>query len=96
MSVSPGRGRPRSLALVLGLYAAAALGTPLLHHDLACHLKTPTHCDACMANPLGSRAESSVEPAPPRFLAAGRVPARSAAARETAPRRATRDRSPPR
>jgi hypothetical protein len=90
------RGRTGSLTLVLSLYAGTVLGTPLLHHDLACHLKSPTHCDACMANPLSSRVESGVEPVPPRFHDSGRVPTRSVAAPEPAPHRLTRDRSPPR
>ena len=27
--------------------------SPLLHHDLECHAKTPSHCGACMASPPG-------------------------------------------
>lgn len=46
--------------LPLGLYVALLVASPLAHHDLACHVKSPTHCDACQANPLAS----STEPAP--------------------------------
>ena len=42
-------------ALWLGVtcYVLALAVAPLLHHDLECHVKSPTHCDACMANPPG-------------------------------------------
>ena len=33
---------------------------PLGHHDLACHLKSPTHCTTCT---VGSSAEAAVDPA---------------------------------
>lgn len=48
-----------SLALCLGLYAAVVLATPGLHHDFECHLKSPGHCQACVANPLAPRAAST-------------------------------------
>ncbi len=44
-------------ALALSLYALLAAISPALHHDLACHVKSPGHCDACVANPLASRTE---------------------------------------
>jgi len=43
--------------LLLGVYALLLVASPLLHHDLACHLKSPTHCDACVAHPMASRVE---------------------------------------
>ena len=49
-------GRRRLLAaLALSLYGLLAAISPALHHDLACHVKSPGHCDACVANPLASR-----------------------------------------
>ena len=36
-----------------GCYLLALGLTPSLHHGLECHVKTPTHCDACMASPPG-------------------------------------------
>ena len=59
-------GRPlrRSLGLwlkvVLALYVLAAALMPLGHHDLACHLKSTTHCTTCI---VGSSAEAAVDPA---------------------------------
>jgi hypothetical protein len=33
----------------------ALAAAPSLHHDLECHVKSPTHCNACMASPPGLR-----------------------------------------
>ena len=52
---SGNRGARRWLLALVALYALVLLVTPLLHHDLACHLKSPTHCNACTANPLAPR-----------------------------------------
>ncbi len=55
------RGRRRiGVVLGLGLYALVLVVSPLLHHDLDCHLRSPSHCSACTANPLASRVESGV------------------------------------
>ena len=45
----------RALWLALGCYLVALAAAPLLHHDLECHVKSPTHCNACMASPPGLR-----------------------------------------
>jgi hypothetical protein len=68
--------RLRSLA-ILGLvaYVVVLLVSPVLHHDLACHLKTPGHCDACAASPLASRAETAAASTPPRLDGIGMVEA---------------------
>jgi hypothetical protein len=42
----------------LSLYAALLAGNPLLHHDLACHVKSTTHCDACVTSAVASRVEA--------------------------------------
>src|SRR5262249_5524449 len=58
----PTRGwrRHRLLAAVaLSLYALLLAVSPVLHHDLACHVKSPTHCDACVANSPASRVEAT-------------------------------------
>jgi hypothetical protein len=48
------------LKIVLALYVLAAALMPLGHHDLACHLKSTTHCTTCI---VGSSAEAAVDPA---------------------------------
>lgn len=39
--------------LGVGLYLLFLAVSPLLHHDFECHVKTPSHCGACMASPIG-------------------------------------------
>lgn len=34
--------------LVLLVYVTALAALPVLHHDVACHIKTPTHCTTCL------------------------------------------------
>jgi hypothetical protein len=48
------------LKVVLALYVLAAALMPLGHHDIACHLKSTTHCTTCI---VGSSAEAAVDPA---------------------------------
>lgn len=47
----PGGGRTRRFgrgrALVVALYCFIVLFGGFFHHDLACHLKSPTHCTTC-------------------------------------------------
>ena len=63
MSGSRRRARGSRLALrmklVLAAYVAAAALLPLGHHDLACHLKSSTHCTTCI---VGSSAELTADP----------------------------------
>lgn len=56
-----GHQRRWCLLFVL-VYAAVLCLSPLLHHDFDCHLKTPSHCAACMANPTAPRAECVRDP----------------------------------
>jgi hypothetical protein len=44
----------------LAVYCVILVVSPVVHHDLACHVKSPTHCEACAANPLASRVETAV------------------------------------
>ena len=39
---------------LLAVYVSAAGLSPLLHHDVICHLQSPTHCTTCL---IGSTAE---------------------------------------
>lgn len=48
------------LKVVLALYVLAAALLPFGHHDLACHIKSTTHCTTCT---VGSSAEASADPA---------------------------------
>lgn len=63
---APGPGRRRRLRVfaIVGLYALLVMSAPLLHHDFACHQKSPTHCVACVSSPSGLRATAKVVVAP--------------------------------
>ena len=37
----------RALNVVVALYVLALAAMPFAHHDLACHLKSNTHCTIC-------------------------------------------------
>ena len=43
---------------VIAAYVLAAALLPLGHHDLACHLKSSTHCTTCV---IGSSAELTAD-----------------------------------
>ena len=59
MSSAAARARRESgwaFTLVLVLYVAAAALLPLAHHDIACHLKSSTHCTTCVVGSAGDLA----------------------------------------
>jgi hypothetical protein len=41
------------LRTVLAVYVAAVALLPLSHHDVVCHLKSPTHCTSCLVGSSG-------------------------------------------
>lgn len=51
--------RARAVALSVGLYAVVLTAGPLLHHDLACHVKSRTHCTACVTSVTASAAQDA-------------------------------------
>jgi hypothetical protein len=59
--------------LGLAVYSVILVVSPVVHHDLACHVKSPTHCEACAANPLASRVETAVVTVTPVLPPAGDV-----------------------
>lgn len=50
------------LKFVLAAYVAALATLPFAHHDLACHLKSSTHCAVCHVGT--STDDTGVQPAP--------------------------------
>ncbi len=68
--------RPRARAtLWLGasFYLLFLAVSPLLHHDFECHVKTPSHCGACMSSPLGVSAAQGAPLGATHLHDAGRV-----------------------
>ena len=71
-----------TLWLSVGVYMLFLGASPLLHHDAECHLKTPSHCGACMSSPLGLGAAASAAVAASHLRDAGSVKAISVTAHE--------------
>jgi hypothetical protein len=69
------RSRPavRLAAMVLAVYAALLAVGPVAHADLADHVKSASHCQACAANRLAARVEPRVAPSAPTLAAIGDV-----------------------
>lgn len=88
-------GRIWLVAVAAGIYVVVLLVSPILHHDLACHIKSPTHCDACVANPLASRIETGVCLGEPALPAAGFVETSGRVVPKAAVSIRTTGRSPP-
>jgi hypothetical protein len=86
-----GRG---GILWMLAVYTLILTVNPVLHHDLACHLKSPTHCSACTASPSATRVEA-IGPSLPAPVEAGPLEASDHAAEAGAPRPVLAGRSPP-
>jgi hypothetical protein len=67
-----GRGHSVLLAALLA-YGLVLAVTPLLHHDLECHWRTPGHCVACIASPVALGTEAAEPQASPFLVDLGRV-----------------------
>ena len=88
------RDQRSGILWVLAAYALLLAVNPVLHDDLACHLKSPTHCSACTASPSASRVEvaGATLPIP---VEVGRVEPSDHTAETVAPLLALAGRSPP-
>lgn len=92
--LSLGRAKRAALFFGAGLYALLVMLNPVLHDDLACHLKSPTQCNACMASPSASRVEG-MGPTLPVLAEAGWVEPAGRTVVVSAPAPALPGRSPP-
>jgi hypothetical protein len=81
--------------MALAVYAALFAASPALHHDFACHVKSPSHCEACVANPLASRTEPAATLDTPRLRLAGEAPVCTVAREPGAPVAPASGRAPP-
>ena len=48
-----GRGGGLLARTLLTIYIASAALLPLSHHDVVCHVKSPTHCTTCLTSVSG-------------------------------------------
>jgi hypothetical protein len=90
-----GPHRRAGLLLVVFAYAAVLCLSPRLHHDFDCHLKSPSHCTACMANPAASREADVVDPSAVVLPSAGAVERPRPARLESGCRVVLQGRAPP-
>jgi hypothetical protein len=90
------RGKRVGLLLktILAAYVVAAALLPLSHHDLACHLKSPTHCTTCIIGVSGEVADDCV-PAHATFADAGQAVGELSAAVLATADQPSAGRSPP-
>jgi len=61
---------PKALLVAYALIVALL---PLAHHDIACHLKSPTHCTTCTASVSGEAAPHGIVLNSARFVDAGQA-----------------------
>lgn len=92
---SPGPRARTSLWLGVVIYFLALALNPVLHHDLECHVRAPSHCGACLASPPGLAAAMSAPLDATSLLYAGRVEDEWATAPEPRFAVAAPGRSPP-
>jgi hypothetical protein len=76
------------------VYGLLLMVNPVLHDDLAGHLKAPTHCNACTASPSASRVER-MGPMLPVLADAGWIEPSEGPAVVAAPAPTLPGRSPP-
>ena len=62
-----GRTHPATV-IITALYVAFLVVAPFEHHDIICHLKSPTHCTSCASSVVGSN------PGPLPTLGAAELP----------------------
>jgi hypothetical protein len=87
----------RSIApkALLVAYALCVALLPLGHHDIACHLKSPTHCTTCTASVSGETAAHAVMLSSAQLDDAGRAMVVEASARSFTSLNISSERAPP-
>jgi hypothetical protein len=86
----------RRVLLGAGLYALVLIGSPALHHDFVCHLKSSAHCTACTSTPVASSEVHAVRPDDWSFPDAGQARVLEAPSVQVVTLLPTTGRSPPR
>jgi len=68
-----GRGGGSLAKVLLTVYIVSVALLPLSHHDVICHLKSPTHCTTCLTSLSGEAAPHTVPLDVWRMTDAGRA-----------------------
>jgi hypothetical protein len=85
----------RALKIVLAVYVTAVALLPFAHHDLACHLKSSTHCTSCVVGSSGEAAQSTTGTAGAGLTACGQPPRSSSLVHDALAHGVVAGRSPP-
>ena len=92
----PRHGWPRVVVLgLLAVYVAVLCASPIFHHDLDCHLKSPAHCPGCVASPAALRGEGVIDLGETHLPPAGAVGHEAARAAAPLVAHGLKGRSPP-
>ena len=93
----PGCSRRRALlvGLVLAGFTLVLELAPAFHHDFICHLKSPSHCPACLASPVALGQEATPTLGAVTLAEAEPVSGPCARLAELPPLTSVKDRSPP-
>ena len=97
MVLRPGCSRRRALlvGLVLAGFTLVLELAPAFHHDFLCHLKSPSHCPACLASPVALGQEAAPALGAMTLAEAEPVARSSPRPSELLPLASPKDRSPP-
>ena len=93
---APRDGWPRAvLCGLLAVYVAVLCASPVFHHDVDCHLKSPAHCPGCVASPAAVRGENAADLGETHLPPAEAVGSETAVAAATLVAHGLKGRSPP-
>jgi hypothetical protein len=81
--------------VLLSAYVLAVALLPYSHHDLACHLKSSTHCGSCLASSSGEVASQAAPIDRSTLTDAGRATIAAAPFVHSRPSATSSGRSPP-
>jgi hypothetical protein len=81
--------------VLLAAYVLAVALLPYSHHDLACHLKSSTHCASCLASSSGEVASHAAPIDRSALTDAGRATIAAAPFVDSRPSGTSSGRSPP-
>lgn len=79
----------------MAAYAIVLVAAPLGHHDLLCHIRTPTHCISCVSSPPGSSTLQLKAPGARDLVDAGGAFTRQAVAKSVLTSVPSTGRAPP-
>jgi hypothetical protein len=83
------------LNAIIAAYALAMALLPLTHHDIACHLKSSTHCTTCLVGSAADLASDQTTLGPSALDDAGQAGIEASAPTDSLSRPTPSGRAPP-